>query len=155
MATPISEEKIVVPPVAETTKPTIEGLMARLEEQAKDIQMLREVADKARLMTWEKRNIPVGARVIRISTYDKKYIKAWKMLDNDIFQDAKNLWHENQNVEIVLSDDTKVKLTYLDFTKVVKVECELVSRYTTPEGHHMMRVNFNGTEIDIDETFVN
>jgi hypothetical protein len=140
----------------EISESTLQGLMERLDKQAQDIVMLKDVADKSRVQRYQQKNALPGARNALISTYNGKIVMAWRTLSNEIFQDAKNLWHEDQTIEVITEDNEKVSLSYLEFVKkLVKVETEIVSRYTTPEGLNMIRLKMGDKQIDIDVTFVN
>ena len=146
-AAPVAEETISIP------KTQFDQLISRLDKQE---ELIRSVADKSRLMNWDVRHQDTSLRTTQISTYNGKIVLGWKMLANEMYQDAKNLWHEDQQVEIALEGGATVKLTYLEFAKnLTKVVVEIVSKYSTPEGHNMYRVKYQDREIDIDQTFVN
>lgn len=136
-------------------KDTLEGLIKRLDDQSRDIKMLREVADKSRISNWEKKNVTIGARTAKLSTYKGKLVMAWRTIQDEVYADAQGRWHEKQTTEIITEDNEKIQLEYVHFAKLVKIEAEIVSRYTTPEGQDMIRLNLDGRVIDIDIKFVN
>lgn len=137
-------------------KAELAGLIERLDKQSKDIDMLKEVADKARMSTFKSRHQDFTTKIVKVNTYNGKVVMAWKSTKDEIYQDAQGRWHEAQKMEIITDDNQKVEMDYIDFVKkLVKVDAELVSRYSTPEGQSMLRLNMGGKQIDIDHVFVN
>lgn len=137
-------------------KKALEGLVARLDQQTKDIEMLKLVADKARMQSFESKNADFSTKIVKVSLYNGKLVVAWKTTKDEIYQDSQSRWHESQKMMIVLEGGEEHEMEYIDFVKkLVKVDAELITKYTTPKGEEMYRMNLNGREIDIDRTFVN
>ena len=154
----VKEEMVTLP------KSTIDRLMAFMETSTKQIERLTAAADTKRLNNYDLKNQGVIVRKVLLSTIDGKILFGWRMTKNEVFQDINGRWHEDQAVEVVFEDNNKKEMPYKpDYLKAVqKIEAEIVSQFTTPEGFQMMRLRIvdpksdTGTrELDIDQTFVN
>ena len=145
-----NEGKIAVP------KSTLDALIAEVKDSKKQIKMLTEVADKSRLMRYRSAHKEIELKKVRVSTLNGKIIVAWSMVTNDVYQDGQGRWHENQQVRIIFEDNTKKIISYLEFVRqITKVDGIIEKRYTTPEGHNIMRINVMKKVLDINETFIN
>jgi len=158
------EEKVKTP-VAEKPKAAemvsidkgkLDSILSKVEKQDKQIGMLIEVADKARLHRFESANKDMSQKTIKVSTFKGKVIIGWKMAVDDMYQDSQGRWHEKQEVDLFFIDNTKERINYLMFTREVKkVDGMLIRRYTNEEGIDLMKIDVLGKEISISETFVN
>lgn len=162
MATTLSEEKKGVAPSEKTPetvtvpKSSMDEVLAKLDAQEKQIKMLTEISDKSRKFNWDQKNQDFSNKIVRLSWYKDQMVVAWRTVKDEVFQDGRGVWHENQVMEIILADNTRLEINYLDFVKFIsKKEAPVISRFTTPEGKAVMRVDVDGKQVDIDETFVN
>jgi len=137
-------------------KSKLDSILEKVEKQSKQIKMLTEVADKARLHKFESANQDFSQKIVSVSTYQGKIIVGWKTVKDEMYQNAKGQWVEDQQIAIYMIDNTKETMNYLDFTRnIKKVDGVLKSRHTTPEGEKMMRIDVMNKTIDLNETYVN
>ena len=144
------EETIVV------KKSALDKVLDTIEAQGKEIEMLKDIADKSRLATWEDKHRVKGLTVVKISTYDDKVILGWETVVNEVFKNANGNWIEKQIIKLHFSDDTELDVNYLDFvTKTIKIEAEVNSR-TTTDGTEVLNITTkDGRKFSIDIKFVN
>lgn len=162
MATTPKEEKM---PAAPSEKPAtmvtipqsqMDDVLKKLDAQEKQIKMLTEISDKSRRFNWDQKNQDFSQKTVRLSYYKDQLVMAWRTIRDEVFQDSRGIWHEDQKMEIILADNTRLEINYLDFVKFVeKKQFPVISRFTTPEGQPTMRVEVDGKQVDIAVTFVN
>ena len=145
-----------VPETVTVSKTSMDEILKKLDAQEQQIKMLTEISDKSRKFNWDQKNQDFSKEIVRLSWYKNQMVVAWRTVKDEVFQDGRGVWHENQIMEIILADNTRLEVNYLDFVKFIsKKEASVISRYTTPEGKAVMRVDVDGKQVDIDETFVN
>lgn len=154
--TPKDPKAAKAPEVVTISKDALQGLVDRLDQQAKDLAMLKEVADKSRIQTYKDKHRDTSIRKVNLNTYKGRLVVAWRNVRDEMYQDAMNRFHEKQVMEVITDDNVKTEMDYADFVKALKkVEADVVSFYTTPEGYSMVRCTLDGKSIDIDTTYVN
>jgi len=107
----------------EVSKQALEKIVDQLEEnkktieqQRKDIDVLKAVADKSRLYWLEEKTKKIGPRTYKLSTYEGKVIVGWRTIKDEV--DAKR-GIENQEYEIILEDNKKVAIKgYVEFNSI-------------------------------------
>lgn len=138
------------------TQATMDAVLEKLDAQAKQITMLTEISDKSRKFNWDQKNQDFSQKVAKVSYYKTQMVLGWRTVKDEVFQDGRGIWHEDQRIELILSDNTRVEINYLDFVKFVeKKSYSVISRYITPEGKPVIRLDVDGKEVDIDEVFIN
>jgi hypothetical protein len=148
---PVEEPKVVA-----VNKTTMDALLEKLTKQEEDIKMLKEVADKSRMFNYEAKHADYSLKTAKISIYNGRPVMAWRTVKDEVYQDSQGRWHESQKMEIITEDNTRKELDYIDFVREVKkVDAIIMSRFVTPEGKAMMRVDYQGKQVDLDESFVN
>jgi len=144
------EEKVTIP------KSTLDSLVDKVEKQSKQINMLVEVADKSRLHRYEAAHKDMSQKTIKVSTYGGKIVTGWKMMTNDVYQDNQGRWHEKQEVEIYLIDNTKKLIPYIEFVRnIKKVGGTIIGKTSNADGNNVIKIDVMGKHIEIGETFVN
>lgn len=150
---PGSEEMVSVPKsFVEDTKKQIADLT----------NLVAAVADKSRLDKFNARQASPLTHFVMVSTYEddktkgKQIVVAWRSIQDEVFK-ANGIWHEVQYCEITLEDDSKRKLAYPDFVRLLgKSKAEVLSRTTDSQGHEILKLACeDGRERLIDSTFVN
>ncbi len=145
-----------VSPKVTIEKSVLESLIEKMNKQDKKIEMLIEVADKARLHKFESANKDFSQKTVEISTIGGKIITGWKKVNDEVYQDAFGRWHEKQDIVIYYIDNTKEIITYLDFARrVEKISGTVISKSIDDIGNEIMKVDVNGKQIEIGITFVN
>ena len=141
--------------VVSVPKSILDALIQKSKDQEQKIEMLTEISDKARLTRYQSKHKEITKKKARVSVFNGKIVVGWTTVMNDVYQDEQGKWHEDQVMKIVLEDNTKKDLRYKVFGRIKKIDCTIMSRYTTPEGAAMMRISVMGKQIDIDEIFIN
>ncbi len=139
-------------------KKVLDQILAKQESQDKEIEMLREVADKSRLYWWEEKNKKPTTKVVRLTVIEGKIVVGWKTIIDEVFQDTNGIFHEKQVIEIYFEDGTKKSLNYIDFTRLTnKIEVELIKRMKDEEqGTESVTVKTKeGKEYTIGIEFIN
>lgn len=139
-----------------------------IEDQAKQIDMLIKVSDKARLASYEEKNPKSFAPKVLVSTYMGKFVTGWHMTMNNVYKDANDNTHVEQVVEIVVEgENDPVTMGYRDFAlnKIQKISGIIVKRAKFVEDDVeretvTVRVEdkisaLNGKEIELDVRFIN
>ena len=88
----------------------------------------------------------------------KKVVLAWRMVKDDVFKAANGAWVENQIIEAILEDDSKVTLSLVDFYRKTqeKLRARILSRIREENGQETMRLACDdGKERVIGVQFVN
>lgn len=129
------------------------------EAIVKKIEMLEQVADKARVMNFLQKNpLTPNARIAKVTKINGKIVKAWASEKNEVYKDMSGHWHEDQFVSVVFEDNSSAKMSLTEFYRMTteKVDAEIVSKFSTPEGDEMIRLRLpDNREIDLDIKFVN
>lgn len=132
---------------------------ATWEAIVKKIEMLEQVADKARVQSFLQKNpLKSNARIAKVTKINGKLVKAWATEKNEVYKDMSGHWHEDQFVSVVFEDNSSAKMTLTEFYRLTtdKVDAEIVSKFSTPEGDEMIRLRLpDDREIDLDVKFVN
>lgn len=143
-------------------KETLDRMLEFMQDTKSQIARLTASADVGRLAKYDIQNQKELVRTVKLTQIGGKIIVAWKMVTNDLSQDINGRWHEDQTIEIVTENNDKKIIKYKpDFIKAEKINAELRSLYTTPEGIDMARVAIPAVGetpekvIDICQTFLN
>jgi hypothetical protein len=144
------------PGMVQVNRKTLDEMVKRIEQQSKDIDMLKTVADKARMSTYATKTADFSQKTVRLNMYNGQVVMAWRTVENEIYQDSQGRWHENQKMEIITEKNERIALPYIDFVhNLLHSDADVISNYTTPEGIEMCRVNIDNRMIDIDKRFLN
>jgi len=149
----------------EIKKSDFNRLMAQLEKQSKDIDLLYKAADKGRMSVELNKEGNNLIRQVRVWTWDNtgKNIIGWKLI-SDRCEVVMGKWIEEQFVSIVLEDGEVVeKVSLLEFYRKTlnKVPTDLLSKTeefdeTTKVKTVMYKVQFpTGKTLVINSLFVN
>jgi hypothetical protein len=167
-----TEPKVVptepkVEPKVETVeikKTDYEQLMARLEKNAKDIDLLYKAADKSRMAKARNDNAEVLIKSAKVWTWKDtgKIVISTKLIKN-ICEIVAGRWVEDQLVDVVLEDGEIVKnVPYLEFSRSIlnKTSADILSREESFDSNKNKVILFklqlpNGKELKINSSFVN
>ncbi len=144
--------------VISVKKSVLDNILLKQEEQEKELKVLREVADKSRLHWFEEKTKGVKIRTVKLTTFKGLVILGWRMVVDEVFQDANGVWQEKQILEIHLEDGTKASLNYIDFVRrTEKITAEIISKEINEEqGTETLKVRTKtGKEYKIGTQFVN
>lgn len=139
-----------------------------IEDQAKQIDMLIKVSDKARLASYEEKNPKAFSPKVLVSTYQGKFVTGWHMVMNNVYKDANDNTHVEQVVEITVEGESDpITMAYRDYAvnKIQKVSAVVVKRARFSEDDVEREVltvrvedkisSLNGKEIELDTRFIN
>ncbi len=163
---------IPTPPTpSEVPTPTPQGLSPEAMKMITDLQdqvkVLTEAADKGRIDHIQNKKKKKISPIVRVSFYNDKLVVAWRMALDEVYRDGEGVWHETQIVEITLDDESKEKLSYIDFHRLLKKkDAEIVERKAaedpnTPDGVSAVIETFKvkiletGKVVTLDGSFIN
>jgi len=137
-------------------KDALSRILAELDQLKKDNQMLKEVADKSRLATWEAKNRQDLKGKVGLRTFRNKVILAWLTTEDMVEKNEQGIWQEKQDIEVVYEDGKKEVLPYRTFAmQFQKIDGEVISK-TETDGKITYKVKAdNGKEYEIADTFLN
>jgi hypothetical protein len=146
------EEKV------EIKKSDYEKLIAQLERNAKDIDLLYKAADKHRMAKVLNQGNEPLVHTVKVWTWDNtgKVVVGTNLLTNRC-EVVMGKWIEDQQMAVVLEDGTTLTVPYLEFSRKIlnKIIAEIIS--TTKEGDlTFLKVQLpNGKKLEINQAFVN
>ena len=139
----------------------MEELLAQAAAQQLKIEMLTNVADKARMSRYEDK-IASGKiiRKARIALWEDKLIVAWAKVKDEVgYRD--NRLHVHQIIKLFLHEGkdkapTSVELDYLYWSQNTKTrEGEVVSKTNDDTGEYWTVQFEDGEKISVDIRFIN
>lgn len=143
-------------------KATLDSILERLEkteDMEKKIQMLTEVADSRNMAKWMDRNRVALSKECTLTTYKGKVVLAWKMVTNEVYKNQFGAWQENQTIEFILEDDTRVIVPYNvlgDSMQTPKIKATVLSSTTDEKNNVTWKVKAeNGNTYNVGVQFVN
>lgn len=154
----IGEEKEVKPDTIQLKKEDYEKLMAQLERNAKDIDLLYKASDKHRMAKAMNQGGEILVHTVKVWTWDNtgKIVIGTNLLTNRC-EVVMGRWVEDQQMAVVLEDGETITVPYLEFTRKIlnKIAAEIVS--TTKQGDiTLLKVQLpNGKLLEINQAFVN
>lgn len=128
-------------------------------EMQKRLERLEDSASKARLSRYDdSHRKPIG-KTVKLRTYEGKYVIAWAdMIKNIVEKDTRNgVWHEEQEVEVYFSDNTKARFPYLTWERLYsKVQCDVKKESIDDKGRKNVTVELpDGEELTVGIEFLN
>lgn len=140
----------------------IKSLISKVDELAKQNEMLLQVADRKALSTYYSRNQKNLPKIARLNVIDGKVIVGWKLSANDVYKEnigGNYIWRERQTIKLMLEDNSEIEMSYSDYIKKYQqVESKIISR-TEDEVTGSIRLKLvridNGKEYEIDVAFIN
>lgn len=136
-----------------------------MQEQKETIALLIDSADEKRLFNAKSRLVGPLTHTLRISTYNDKAIVGWRVVKDVVQKNPQNgTYIEQQSVEIILEDDSKVEFeSYLRFDDVKRAsqhEVKILGKEDIMDGSGQLiyRVEHplkKGEELKIASPFVN
>lgn len=165
------EEKIETPEetiapkedVVEIKKSDFDKMLAQLEKQSKDINLLYKAADKNRLSSELNKEGTSLIKQVRVWTWGDtgRNIIGWKMKTNRC-EVVMGKWVEDQAVAVVMEDGEVFDVSYLEFVRntLKKVTCDLLARTDEYDKNNnkitMFKVQFpTGKTLLINSAFIN
>lgn len=137
----------------------LEVLKASDSKKTQDIEKLLAIADKARGARYDDLTKAAITHTYRVRVYKGQVVVGWRLAVDEMFKDGNGIWHERQQVEIVLENGDKYTLAYLDSERIQKVTTEHVATETRVENGEEVTVFTlrmeDGREFKINKTFVN
>jgi hypothetical protein len=142
-------ESITVP------KTQMDEILAKMAEQDKQIQMLTEISDKSRKFNWDQKNQDFSQKTVRLSFYKGQAVMAWRTVKDEVFQDQRGIWHEDQRIELVLENNERLEVSYMDFVKFIEKKDGTVTSQTVTNGKTSMKIMLGEKEYEVDTRFLN
>lgn len=143
-------EKVVV------SKDSLTRVLAELDQLKKDNEMLKSVADRGRMATWEERHREEIRRKVRLRVFKGKVVVGWKMGEDVVEKNQQGIWQEKQDIELYYEDGEKQIVSYRAFSmQYDEMSAEIISR-TETGGKVTFQVKAdNGKKYTIADIFVN
>lgn len=144
--------------VVEVPKSTLEKLLSRVEVLEKDNEILKEVADKDKLIRIEK--LRAGGKLVKtvnLNVHHGKIVIGWSKVKDDVYFDEQGRLHEEQVILVHYLDGSKSEMDYRAFSRMKEpLKGEVISETKDSDGHTNIKVQLaDGREINIDIVFVN
>ncbi len=147
----------------EIKKEDYEKLMAQLERNAKDIELLYKASDKQRMAKAMNEGGEILVHSVKIWTWDNtgKIVIASSLVTNRC-EVIMGKWIEDQSMAVVLEDGTSFTVPYLEFIRKIlnKIPAEIISskkKYDSNKKEStILEVQLpNGKTLEINSCFVN
>ena len=140
----------------------ISKLMSRIDSLE---SMVRETADKGRIMRYESKHKDLTRKKVRINMWrdekgNNKIVDGWKMTEDKIEYIPMKGWVEIQKMQLHFIDGTVQDIMYSQFKDVIKNQVwgEVVKTVKISDEYgerDILTVDVNGQKIDIDVRFIN
>lgn len=148
-----------VAPTVEVNKEQLDKLLAQLQTQGQQIEMLVATADKARVARYNDLNQSPTTHSYRVRMFKGKLVVGWRSVLDEMYQDGHGQWHERQQVEIVTEDGEKFTLPFLESERLEKLTATYIGTEIRMEnGQTVTTLGLrmpDGREIKIDQVYVN
>jgi len=157
-------------PVEDTKKQTVElsrhdfdQLMAKLEKQTKDIELLYKASDKQRMAKAMNEGGEVLIKTAKVSTWADtgKFVIGWKLKTNRC-EVVMGRWIEEQDATVVLEDGSTLTVPLIEFYRSIikKISGDIISRTSEYDSQNnkieILKIQFpNGKKISINSAFIN
>lgn len=161
--TPPVQEKKSKEETVEIKKTDYDRLMAQLERNAKDIDLLYKASDKSRMAKAMNESGEILIKQARVWTWANtgKIVISTKLLTNRS-EITQGKWIEDQQVQIVLDDGEILTAPYLEFSRNIlnKIPADIISRSESYDALNNKVTLFklqlpNGKTLEINSAFVN
>ena len=143
----------------EKPKDTIEVSKGLLESMQKEIEMLKQVADKKSLAQYYSRNQKELPKVVKLRLMEGKLIVGWRTIQDEVYEDSgTHRWVEKQVVELMYQDGKTEQMPLRDFVrKYTTIESTVLSTITTQEGNEAVKVQRkdNNDILEIGTKYIN
>jgi len=138
---PEDENKVEKSGVVEVDKGVLESMM-------REIEMLKEVADKGRLAQFYSRNKKDLPKIVKVRMLDGKLVVGWKMIIDEVFEDSvTHGWKEKQIVKLVFLDGETQEISLRDFVrKYTHVFADVLSTTVNNDGDEALKVQRKDNE---------
>lgn len=136
----------------------VEKLEQSDEAKTKELEILREVADKGRLNKADQARADGKlVKIVQLAKLGDAYVIGWKLTKDEVYTDEKGTIHEDQQVTYYLNDKTEKEMPIVRFSRTRKmVKCEVLEEKTNREGQKSFLVlTPDGLELEIGITFIN
>lgn len=159
----IGEEKEVKNETVEIKKSDYEKLMAQLERNAKDIDLLYKASDKHRMAKAMNQGGEILVHTVKVWTWDNtgKIVIGTNLLTNRC-EVVQGKWIEDQSMAVVLEDGETFTVPYLEFSRKTlnKIVGEILSTTKEYDANKkesiILKVQLpNGKTLAINQAFVN
>jgi hypothetical protein len=145
-------------PTIELKKSDYERLMAQLERNAKDIDLLYKASDKHRMAKAMNSNGEVLVKTVNVWTWGDtgKIVLATKLITNKC-EVVLGRWIEDQTMNVILEDGEVLTVPYLEFSRNIlkKIPSEILSTTTGKDGVIFKVQLPTGKVLEINSSFVN
>lgn len=165
-------ESTLVPPLSSTNidvaalAAKIEALEKKDEANQKELKMLRDVADKGRILNYESKTAGKRSITVHLSTYDGKIVVGWRTLKDILIKNPTTglTVGEEQEYELLLlnRDESVEKMTvkgYPRFSEIrytERIEARVVGRKEDEQGNFIFNIQLpDDRVIDLDPRFIN
>jgi hypothetical protein len=139
-------------------KSDVQQLINTVKQQAKDIELLKSVADKKALSQYYLRNQGKIPLKVKLRIINDKVIVGWRTVkDVSEFDNQSRRFIVDQRVELVNEDATKEEMSLIDFNRhYTYIECEQIGKEETGNALILKLKNLeNGKIYKVDVRFVN
>lgn len=154
-----------VPPPAGPVQQFVQIPIEEYRELKQKLDTVYQATDRGRLASVEGRNPKKLPTVVKLSTLDagngaRKVVMAWRVVKDEVFKAPNGAWVENQIVEVLFEDNSKLELPLIDFyrkTAIDRITARVVSRQRDEEtgAETFVLACEDGKERTIAGTFVN
>lgn len=146
------------PEIVEVPKSQFDQLMTDVAKLKSDNEALTFAADRSRLQAFQERQKTPGNRQVKLLTYlgedgARKVILAWKKVKDDVYKAANGAWVEDQIMEVIFEDDTKLQLPLLSFFR--NTADKLKAEVLEDKGESFKVKTEEGKEYLVGKMFVN
>jgi len=147
----------------EIKKSDYDKLMAQLERNAKDIDLLYKASDKQRMAKAMNQGNEPLVHTVKVWTWDNtgKIVMATNLLTNKC-EVVQGKWIEDQQVAVVLEDGETLTVPYLEFSRKTlnKIVAEIIGTIKDTDINNKEVVIYklvlpNGKKLEINQAFVN
>ena len=149
---PKNEDKVMVDKKA----------LKHLQDEIKSLQEMKEmffaVADKkamSRYLASKRGKLPALVKVRHIRG---KVIVGWETIENEVWKDENDRWHEKQYVKIIFEDGTARQMSLREFNRDFRYyQCQRIGTETDEEGNvkYKLKRLDNGEVYSLPVQFVN
>jgi len=139
-------------------KSDVQQLINTVKQQAKDIELLKSVADKKALSQYYLRNQGKIPLKVKLRIINDKVIVGWRTVkDVSEFDNQSRRFIVDQRVELVNEDATKEEMSLIYFNRhYTYIECEQIGKEETGNALILKLKNLeNGKIYKVDVRFVN
>jgi hypothetical protein len=146
-------------------KPDVSALLERLEKLEHDNTILKSIAGKNAIASWEERLADKTVKKMSLKVVDGKVVKSWENIIQKVYRNDNGIYQEEWTIRLTFEDGTTKDMQYDEFIKLRERKDYLVrgSRGVTETdrgGNPVVVFYFtledeNGQTFEVRENYVN